>query len=218
VDDRTAPVIGVIGGSGGIGASTFAGGLAAVAGRGVLVDLDALGGGLDVLLGVEDVPGSRWSGVRVDGGHLDPVDLAQGLPRWRGVSVLASDGVTPSCDSLVAVLAAARLLGPVIVDIGRCRSDVHDVLVARCTLVVVLAEAECRGLAGARAVATTLAGTSLGLVTRRGSVCGAEAAALTDLSHLGELAPISRRHDLRRGHLPRSLQRVAGGVLDGVLQ
>jgi len=69
-------VLGVVGGSGGVGASTFAAVLAAVTGRAMLVDLDVVGGGIDVLLGIEDVAGARWSGLRVGGGRLDPALLA----------------------------------------------------------------------------------------------------------------------------------------------
>ena len=59
-----ARVVGVVGGSGGAGASVLAVSLA-LAGvrRGhatVLVDLDPRGGGLDLALGAEDRPGARW--------------------------------------------------------------------------------------------------------------------------------------------------------------
>ncbi|MGH8862840.1 MAG: septum site-determining protein Ssd, partial [Jatrophihabitantaceae bacterium] len=84
-------MIGVIGGSGGVGASTFASVVASVAGRAVLIDLDTVGGGIDVLLGMEETAGARWSGLRVGGGYLDPALLADGLPRWRDVAVLAAD-------------------------------------------------------------------------------------------------------------------------------
>ena len=78
MDGNTAqnlPVIGVVGGCGGAGASTFACVLAATAATGwpaVLVDLDPVAGGIDVLLGIEAVPGARWSGLRLGGGRLDP--------------------------------------------------------------------------------------------------------------------------------------------------
>ena len=71
-------MFGVVGGSGGVGASTFAAVLAAVTARAMLVDIDVVGGGIDVLLGIEDVPGARWSGLRVGGGRLDPGSLADG--------------------------------------------------------------------------------------------------------------------------------------------
>jgi hypothetical protein len=69
------PVVGVVGGSGGVGASTFAAVLAlgaarATRGPAVLIDLDPIGGGIDVLLGVQSIPGLRWSGVSGAGSPL----------------------------------------------------------------------------------------------------------------------------------------------------
>src|SRR5690349_916184 len=62
-------VLGVVGGSGGVGASSFAAVLAATAGRSLLVDLDVAGGGLDVVLGIEAEAGARWSGLHLAGGR-----------------------------------------------------------------------------------------------------------------------------------------------------
>src|SRR6185312_17116098 len=92
---RVHSMIGVIGGNGGVGASTFAAVLAWAAVSGVLVDLDPVGGGVDVLLGIERAPGARWSGLRLDGGRLAPEVLTAGLPRWAGVPVLAADRSPP---------------------------------------------------------------------------------------------------------------------------
>ena len=68
--DSTIPVLAVVGGSGGVGASTFAAALATAAAPATLIDLDPVSGGIDVLLGIEDVPGARWSGLRLEGGRL----------------------------------------------------------------------------------------------------------------------------------------------------
>src|SRR5579862_4108186 len=106
------PVIGVVGGRGGVGASLFTAVLSAVgarrghSGRSVLVDLEAVAGGIDVLLGVEGVPGPRWSGLRLAGGYLQPSLLAGGLPRWGPVSVLAAD-LLPSAENVEQLLPAA---------------------------------------------------------------------------------------------------------------
>src|SRR4051812_644281 len=57
-------ILAVIGGGGGAGASILAGGLAVTAvatgHRTLLIDADPLGGGLDLLLGWEQVDGLRW--------------------------------------------------------------------------------------------------------------------------------------------------------------
>ena len=61
---RGAATVAVVGGRGGAGASTLACALArdggSSAGAVMLVDADPLGGGLDLLLGAEGVPGLRW--------------------------------------------------------------------------------------------------------------------------------------------------------------
>lgn len=214
MDARLAPVIGVIGSTGGVGASTFACALAAASGRGLLVDLDTYGAGLDVLLGIEQQPGARWSGLRVGGGSLDPIDLARGLPRWRGVPLIAADGARPTPAAVSAVLAAGRTLGPVVMDLGRCTCTCVTAAVAECALVVLLTEADSRGLAAARAMARLLTAVPVGLVIRRGCIPAAEAAAVTGLTVLGELGPIGLRRGAHR--MPRSMVRVAAGVLDGV--
>ncbi|MGN6605789.1 MAG: hypothetical protein ACTHMS_02090, partial [Jatrophihabitans sp.] len=105
-------VVGVMGCSGGIGASGFAAALARAAPRAVLVDLDAAAGGIDVLLGVDDRPGVRWSGVGA--GPFDGAALRHGLPQWDDRAVLAADGVEPVPVVVRAVVAAAAGSGPVV--------------------------------------------------------------------------------------------------------
>jgi hypothetical protein len=211
------PVLGVVGGSGGVGASTFAAVLAAVAGA-VLVDLDAVGGGIDVLLGIEDVPGARWSGLRVGGGRIDPALLADGLPRWGRVPVLAADAAPISVDAVAPVIEAGAALGPVVVDLGRGPSAQREVAVAGCVLVVLLALAEVRGLIAARALAGSLPESKTGLVLRRGSVRPQEAAALTGARLLGAVPslPAARDGVIDARRPPRPWARTAAGVLDGV--
>jgi hypothetical protein len=214
------PVLGVVGGSGGVGASTFAAVLAAVTGRAMLVDLDVVGGGIDVLLGIEGVPGARWSGLRVGGGRLDPKLLADGLPRWGPVPVLAADSPPDSADAVAQVLAAAASLGPVVIDLGRGPTGPRDAGVARCVLVVLLAVAQVRGLIAARAVAASLSGAPTGLVLRRGSVAPDQAAPMTATALIGVVPALAasrdRVVDARRP--PRALARMAAGVLDGVVR
>ncbi|MEO8888723.1 MAG: hypothetical protein ABI429_05455 [Jatrophihabitantaceae bacterium] len=207
-------MIGVVGGSGGVGASTFAAVLAWVAGSGVLIDLDPLGGGLDVLLGIEREPGARWSGLRLDGGRLDPVLLAGGLPRWAGVPVLAVDLSPPP--GVEPVLAAAAAGGPVVLDLPRAASPSRDAAAAACDVVLVLAEARVRALAAARAVLSSLPGVPIGLLLRRGDVPRADVAALVGAEPIATVPAAVRGVDLSDGRVPRGLARVAAGVLDGV--
>ncbi len=213
----TGPVLGVVGGSGGVGASTFAAVLAATAGRSTLVDIDVTGGGIDVLLGIEDVAGARWSGLRLGGGRLEPALLCEGLPRWGPVSVLAAD-IEPTVGAVRQVLDAAAELGPVVVDLGRTSVGPRGVAVSRCALVLLLAAAEVRGLSAARAVAAGLSDVPVGLVVRHGTVTPDEAAALTGVRLVGVAPSLSpgyeRVLDARRP--PRALARLASGVLAGV--
>jgi hypothetical protein len=213
----TEPVIGVVGGSGGVGASTFAAAVAAAAGRAVLVDIDVAGGGIDVLLGIEDVAGARWSGLRVGRGHLDPDLLADGLPRWGSVSVLAADNAPP-VDAVGQVLHAAAALGPVVVDLGRAESALRTAAVERCALVLVIAVADVPGLIAARAATAGLCGAPTGLVVRGGSVSPAESAARTGIPLVGTMPvlPVSRDPGFDPRRPPRALARVASGVLEAM--
>ncbi|WP_409483917.1 hypothetical protein [Arsenicicoccus dermatophilus] len=91
--------IAVQGASGGLGASSL---VAAVAVRGaqsgrqvVCVDHVSSGGGLDVVLGIEQRPGLRWPDLRRARGHIDGAELVGALPSRRGVHVLAADRAHP---------------------------------------------------------------------------------------------------------------------------
>jgi hypothetical protein len=203
-------LVGVVGGSGGVGASTFAAALAEAAAPSVLLDLDPVGGGIDVLLGIEAIAGARWSGLRVDGGHLDPALLRDGLPRWRSVAVLAAD-VEPSPAAALQVVEAAGALGPVVLDLPRGPAAARDALAPRCALCVLVAVAEVRELAAARAVIASLPGAPVGVVLRRGSLSSVEATAWLGVPLLGVLPPLTRPSGP-----PRVSARVAAGVLDGL--
>ncbi|HEV7627347.1 MAG TPA: septum site-determining protein Ssd, partial [Streptomyces sp.] len=82
---RAALTVGVLGGRGGAGASTLACALAVTAARNgqrtMLVDGDALGGGLDVLLGGERTEGLRWPAFAESRGRVGGGALAESLPR-----------------------------------------------------------------------------------------------------------------------------------------
>jgi MinD-like ATPase involved in chromosome partitioning or flagellar assembly len=211
-----AAVIGVLGGSGGVGASTFAAVLAAVAGEAVLVDLDVLGGGLDVLLGVEAVPGARWSGLRLAGGRLDPAELRAGLPRWGPVSLLAADVAELDPDAVLEVLGAAAEAGSVLLDLPRAACAERAAALLRCDLVVVLARADVGGLVAAHAAVAALPELPVGLLLRRGEVPARDAAELVGAPLLGVLPALGGRFALDPWRVPRRSSRVAAGVLSGV--
>lgn len=216
-------MLGVVGGRGGAGASTFACVLAATAalgGRAALIDLDPVAGGLDVLLGIEAQRGARWSGLRLDGGRLDPDALVSGLPQWASVAVLSAD-VAPAPMAVSQVLDVAGRAGPVVVDLGRWATPAREAALRRCGLTVLLCGSDVRSVTGARAVRLGLGGVPAGLVVMRSGRDPAPAprvAKLVDLPLIGVVPAGRRRSDspLDAAELPRAMARVARGVLDAV--
>lgn len=212
-----APIVGVVGGSGGVGASTFAAGLARLAagagssGRAVLVEIDPLSGGVDVLLGTEAVPGPRWSGLRLAGGVLPPDTLADGLPAWASVAFVAAD-VAPSPSAVTQLLAVARRVGPVVVDLPRWPAPSRPAAVSACELVVLVAGADVAMVSAARAVVAGVAAPRLGVVVRGGQA-PAKVAELIGASLVGAM-PELHRVTPEPASWPPGLRRVAAGVLD----
>ena len=94
---RRAPaagyVLGVMGGSGGAGASSLSCWLAhEAAEQGIttlLVDGDPYGGGLDASLASGDIPGVRWPDLADVRGSLNPVQLVSALPQVSGFALLS---------------------------------------------------------------------------------------------------------------------------------
>jgi Mrp family chromosome partitioning ATPase len=210
-------VIAVLGGSGGVGASSFAAVLAAVTGSSLLVDLDVCGGGIDVALGIESVAGARWSGLHLAGGYLDPAALADGLPRWGPVAVLAADVAVLDPEAVLQVLSAARAAGPVVVDLPRAGAAERAAALVHADLVVLLARGDATGVVAAHATAAALPEVPAGIVVRRGSYSARDAADLVGCRLLGELPSLGGPPlQLADRRLPRAVARVASGVLRGV--
>jgi hypothetical protein len=117
----------------------------------MLIDLDAVGGGLDVLLGIEDQPGARWPDLQLAGGELDPDRLRQRLPRADGVDVLS----TRAGEAIVAdpgvVIRAARQSSPVVLDVPRWLPPAAAVALPAADAVVVLVPGEVRAVAACTA-------------------------------------------------------------------
>lgn len=174
-------IVGVMSGCGGAGASTLAALLAFDAGSALLIDADPLGGGLDVLLGCEQVPGPRWGQVRLRGGALDPVTLLATLPAWGGVRFLAADGpggMDPVALRSIALVAAAEV--PVVIDLPRAPSELRAAGLEVCQSVAVVTPAEVRGVTATALVAPALALDRCGVVVRGASRS-------LSAAHIGEL-------------------------------
>ncbi|QKV77596.1 septum site-determining protein Ssd [Amycolatopsis sp. Hca4] len=159
-------VLGVVGGRGGAGASVFAATLALVADRdpggALLVDCDPLSAGLDVLLGLEKAPGTRWPDVRLSG-RASVSSLAAALPqrshRGGNLPVLAfgPEGQGPDVESLSAILTAGRRAGRTVVcDLPRSLGEAAEEVVLRADLVVLMVPLEFQACLAAKKVLNRL--------------------------------------------------------------
>lgn len=189
---RDGAVVAAIGAGGGAGASTFAAGLALAAAarslRVLLIDADPLGGGLDVLLGIEDASGVRWPDVAETRGRLSAAALDQALPHVGGVAILSSArGRTTSLppESLTAVLdAGERGFDLVVVDLPRHLDQAAEIALARADEALIVSVNRVRSIAAAAGLAAALESrcASVGLVLRSDATGVSEDAVRTALS------------------------------------
>ncbi|TRW80078.1 AAA family ATPase [Mycolicibacterium sp. 018/SC-01/001] len=156
------PVVAVMSGRGGGGASVFSVALARAAREPLLVDADPWGGGLDLVLGSETEPGLRWPDLSLDGGRLTYQALRDALPRRHGVAILAGSrvlaGERPAPEinprALIAVLDAGSRAGVTVVcDVAHRPGAASDVVLASADLVVLVTPADVRSCAAAAATA-----------------------------------------------------------------
>ncbi|HVV77400.1 MAG TPA: septum site-determining protein Ssd [Mycobacteriales bacterium] len=160
---RSASTLVVIGGCGGAGASTFAAALAITASaseRTLLLDGDPLGGGIDVLMGAESVPGLRWNELAATRGGLDPNALATAICDVQGMAMLSwgrSGNGTVETDAVRAVVAAAmRAFETVVIDLARVPSRLTHCLLDVADASVVIVPADVRAVAATAVLMTTL--------------------------------------------------------------
>ncbi len=178
-------VLAVIGGRGGAGASVFAIAVAvAVAESGrhaMLVDCDALGGGLDLALGAEKMDGLRWPGLALGGGRVPAAALHAALPTARlggrgGLTILSydrldrdRDGPGPDGVAVRTVCGAGRRAGETVVcDVPRHPCEPGTAALEIADLAVLVVPAEVRACAAAAMVAARVLryGVALQLVVR----------------------------------------------------
>jgi secretion/DNA translocation related CpaE-like protein len=159
-----ALIICVTGGCGGAGASVLAAALARDAAgiaRSLLIDVDPIGSGVDLLLGAEDEPGLRWPDLASARGRLLPGSLAGALPVIDGLHVLSWDRSPNLIDlpvaAVTAVLDAARQeYGVVVLDLPRSFDGAVAVAAGAADLGLLLVPAEVRAAAAARRVLTRM--------------------------------------------------------------
>jgi secretion/DNA translocation related CpaE-like protein len=172
---RDAPVVGVIGGSGGAGATTFAcalGQVAARSGTAVVIDTDPLGPGLDKVLALDQTTGVRWDALCDTTGRLSARSLREALPRRENLGVLtwAAGSAAPLQAFAVreALSAARRGHEAVVVDLPRALDPLVEEVVSRCDLVVMVVVATVAGVASATRLAARLADRSTMRLAVRG--------------------------------------------------
>ena len=209
IDEPKADVIVVAGAVGGAGCSTLAAALALAAqrsddsgdGRAVLVDLDPVGGGIDLLVAAEDAAGVRWSELAGIAGPVDERALSGALPSADGLALLSwspESDLEPTPAAVAHVLdALVSRRGVVVVDGGRLSDSRAAIAVLRCTLLVVVVPLRVRAVAAARSLLRRLPDhVTPTLVVREpapGGLCADDVSAALGLPVCGVLADDRRR-------------------------
>jgi secretion/DNA translocation related CpaE-like protein len=157
---RHATVIGVVGGRGGAGATCLAVAIA-LAGlrrrvRTVLVDADPLGGGIDLALGAENVPGMRWPDVAEAACRMPHRLLADALPTVDELTVLSWNRtgapLIPS-GAMSGLVTTARCGSDlIVVDLPRSLDASAAAAIQLCRTVLLVVPAEVRAAAAAMRV------------------------------------------------------------------
>jgi secretion/DNA translocation related CpaE-like protein len=230
-------VVSVIGGRGGAGASVLAAAVAVRAhddgSRVLLVDCDPLGGGLDLVVGAEQVEGLRWPGLALGGGRVAASSLHEALPAAEhgapALTVLSCDrhGPGPAPEAALAVVEAGRRAGDTVVcDLPRHLTDTAVTVLDASDLAVLVVPAEVRATAAASRVARQLAerGATVAVVVRGPSPGGLVGDDVAEALGLQVLISIEAEPGLAaaldRGAVPGvrrgPLVRAAAAVLDAV--
>lgn len=192
-------VVALAGTGGGAGASTLAAATAlrsattAFRPHTVLVDGAPRGGGLDLLLGIEDVPGLRWPDLVVDDGRIAAAELYSALPgAGTGLSVLScgrGPGRTRPIGAAAAhaVIEASRDAGDLVVcDLSGEHGPHIERMLEAADLVVLVVPARLRAVAAAQAITEWIAhhNPNQGLIVRGpapGNLRGRDIAAVLKL-------------------------------------
>jgi secretion/DNA translocation related CpaE-like protein len=200
-------VVAVVGGRGGAGASVLAAAVAVTAVRAgervLLVDCDPLGGGVDLVLGAEDLGGLRWPGFGVGGGRVPATALHAALPAPEvggvggALAVLSCDRSPqgPSPTAVTSVLDAGRRAGETVVcDLPRYPTDAAVAALGTADLTVLVVPADVRSCAAAARVAAVVTehGGTVGLVVRGpapGGIAPEEVATALGLPLLAAMRP-----------------------------
>lgn len=144
---QRGPVLAVLGGAGGAGASVFAAAVAQTATESLLIDADPWGAGLDLVLGSEHETGLRWPDLTLNDGRVEYGALRDALPMRRGVTVLsgARTGAEIAAAPLASVIDAGRRAGVTVVcDVARQPGAGPETALRAADLVVLVTAADVR--------------------------------------------------------------------------
>lgn len=182
--DLGGTVLGIIGGSGGAGATTASIWLAqAAAGHGIstmLIDGDPWGGGLELAVTADDVPGLRWPDFSETRGSIDPTQFRDSLPMAGGFAYLSWPGTrepvhVPDAGAHAAVMdAARRSFELIVVDIGRCGEGLRT-FAWDCDRIVLLATPNLKSAVAAAHLLNELPPVDAGLLVRGGGASSVDA-------------------------------------------
>jgi secretion/DNA translocation related CpaE-like protein len=225
--------IGVVGGSGGSGATIFACALAQVAARSgpsVVIDADPLGPGADRILGLDLADGVRWDALGHTTGRLSARALRDSLPRRDGVAALSwYPGPQPRrlqpFSAREALSAARRGHDTVVLDLPRASDPLVDEFASRCDQVLVTVVTTVAGVAAAMRLCRRFPDPgALGLVVRGPAMDDetlARAVGSPVLQRMGDQRGLAESIDLglgpvrsRRGPLGRAAVRVLASLGD----
>lgn len=228
-DHEKGRVIGVVGASGGVGASVFAAVCARVAAPSTLVDGHAHSGGLDLLLGIEEEIGARWGEIVIGEGAVAREDVRRALPATPdGVAVMtcsrevagAGLGSFASAEELEALVEVLGTGGVTVVD-APCAQ-----LPARVDVVAILVAPQVRAVSAAAQLVAECerAGLRHVLVVRDIGWAGIgvdEIAAIAGsrvVATIGQVRGLTKRVEQRGlpSRLPTGLAKAAKAVLEEV--
>ncbi|WUH99239.1 CpaE-like family protein [Spirillospora sp. NBC_00431] len=228
----------VVGSRGGAGASVLATALGlGAAGQGLrtlLVDADPFGGGVDLMLGLEEHEGVRWHDLAERRGRLNTATLRETLPHSGDLSVLSwrrGEPVPVSAEAVRSLFdAAVRGFDLVVVDVPRYPGDVGRAALRAADVTFLLVPAEVRATVAADGLAAALRRhtSDVRLVVQGPAPGGLTAAAVTQALDLPSAGSFERDRRLPaaidEGGLERACRRgpltdfCAGVLADLALQ